>query len=245
MVRENQLQVDHDDGTYSCRACDRDFSSSHGALNHSRFAGVHEGEWCERCERLFVSPLARRAHIVDSPRHNICTPCGLDFETSGKLDSHDIDVHNMCLPCKREFDSPQALKSHDVAVHNMCAACGKFFNNTNDLMQHKRSHLPPRLGCLGCNRKFAEFAAMMIHLESSSCNSGIDREDVDSYIFDAWRGVPEFCNGWTDDFMYHCPGCETDFRYASALCQHLASNACNQEPQRIFDDIRECIGSHL
>ncbi|KIW23076.1 uncharacterized protein PV07_11305 [Cladophialophora immunda] len=216
MVRENQLQILNEGATCVCIPCDRQFVFINGLLNHCRNAEVHQGEWCERCQWLFVSPAARQAHVDNSPRHNICTPCDLDFSTAALLESHDVDVHNMCMDC------------------------GKYFRKVNDLMQHKRSHLPLEIECLGCDRLFSEFSAMMIHLESGNCESGIDRDDIDSYIRDCG-----YVNELYDGLMYQCPDCEADFRFASALCQHVASNACNQNPEDTFNDIESCIKCYV
>ncbi|OAG40909.1 hypothetical protein AYO21_04751 [Fonsecaea monophora] len=217
MVRENQLVSKPENNDSYCRPCDRVFISLDGGLNHCRNADAHRGEWCERCKWLFVSPQACQYHVDNSHRHNVCVPCDLDFGTAA------------------------LLRSHDVEVHNMCAECGKYFNNPNDLTQHKRSHLPLKIECLGCDRMFSEFAAMMIHLESGKCVSGIDRDDVDNYIFDTYERCGTYVNHWLDDKRYQCPDCATDFRFASALCQHVATNGCDQPPMSTFHDIEKSI----
>ncbi|EXJ74051.1 uncharacterized protein A1O5_02345, partial [Cladophialophora psammophila CBS 110553] len=216
MVRENQLDICRVHNTYFCRPCDRPFNTYHGALNHCQNARVHQDEWCERCRRLFVSSAAYRTHLDNSSHHNVCDPCHLDFRTSDRLESHD------------------------VAVHNMCIECGKYFENGNNLMQHKRSHLPADIQCLGCFRQFSEFSAMIIHLESGNCESGLNRDDIDSWIFDSFVTSP-YVSRWTDYYRYKCPECESDFVFLSALCQHVASNACDQDPKSTFDDVERCI----
>ncbi|KIX98863.1 uncharacterized protein Z520_05324 [Fonsecaea multimorphosa CBS 102226] len=245
MVRENQLQVLGDQEDYFCRACDRHFKFHIGAFNHCRHAEIHEGEWCERCGWLFVSPRACQSHVDNSSRHNVCTPCGMDFGTPALLESHDVDVHNKCTECCECFRAPDLLKAHDVLVHNLCIECGRYFRNINDLMQHKRTHLPLDIKCLGCDRLFSEFSAMMIHLESGTCESGIDRDDVDSYIFDTYVRNRAYVNQWEDHLKYQCPDCGSDFRFASALCQHVASNACNQQSKSTFWDLEKCITSRI
>ncbi|EXJ88322.1 hypothetical protein A1O1_05252 [Capronia coronata CBS 617.96] len=66
MTRDNQLSIDHHHGKYLCHSCDRTFSTLIGAINHCQFAAIHTGEWCQRCEWLFISPVARESHEENS-----------------------------------------------------------------------------------------------------------------------------------------------------------------------------------
>lgn len=68
---------------------------------------------------------------------------------------------------------------------------------------------------------------MMIHLESGACVSGVDCTDIDSWMFDG-HCTARFLNDWGDDYLYTCPDCDTNFRFASALLQHIESNACDE-----------------
>ncbi|KIV84925.1 hypothetical protein PV11_00672 [Exophiala sideris] len=216
----NQLSssdVFHD---YTCSPCDRKFLNLNGALNHCRNASVHRGEWCERCQWLFVSPAARNKHVADSPHHYICKRCKIDYDLTTALNKHLVDVHHQCMDCEEEF------------------------NNDNDLQQHKRSHLPLDVKCLACERKFSEFAAMMIHLESGTCQSGVDRNDIDTWVFDE-NGYGRYVNEWTNFWRYRCPTCSSDFRFASALLQHAASNHCDQNHFQVIRDFKYCIQQHI
>jgi hypothetical protein len=92
--------------------------------------------------------------------------------------------------------------------------------------QHQQVHLPRDKKCYGCSQKFSRLSGMLIHLESGACSSLVDLDDINdwalqyrrfSYYIDSQAGNP-----------YSCPGCETKFRYLSALLQHLESNACGR-----------------
>ncbi|KIW65208.1 hypothetical protein PV04_07487 [Phialophora macrospora] len=216
----NQLSINHVTQIYFCPSCDRSFDSHNGALNHCGHAQTHLGEWCERCERLFVSPAARHAHITSSPHHHLCSLCDLDYRTAKDLEDHEFDVHNMC------------------------GDCGKFFDDANQLQQHERTHLPACIGCLGCGRNFSEFAAMMIHLESGACASNTDLGAINTWVFNSYL-CHRYTNQYWDGYDYHCPGCGADFRFVSALCQHVATDACDQDPDQVFNAIEDAIAYNL
>ncbi|KIX01700.1 uncharacterized protein Z518_09426 [Rhinocladiella mackenziei CBS 650.93] len=116
MALPNQLYVDHAYEEYLCRPCDRRFSTLNGALNHCQNAAVHRGEWCTRCERLFVSPAARNAHVANSSRHHICDRCDLDFPTFRQHRGHDISVHHLCTECGQEFSNDNNLQQFSLLL---------------------------------------------------------------------------------------------------------------------------------
>lgn len=69
---------------------------------------------------------------------------------------------------------------------------------------------------------------MMIHLESGTCECGIDRDGLDHIAYDSFWSE-DYTNDWNDYYMYKCPDCQNGFRFLSALFQHVESDACNQE----------------
>jgi hypothetical protein len=109
-ANSNQLYINHGTQTYICRSCDRRFSTENGALNHCQHAQTHQGEWCGRCQRLFVSPAARHSHVSSSSYHHLCDPCDLDYSTAKGLEDHDVDIHNMCRDCGRFFANANQLQ---------------------------------------------------------------------------------------------------------------------------------------
>jgi hypothetical protein len=69
---------------------------------------------------------------------------------------------------------------------------------------------------------------MMIHLESGTCECGIDREELDGIAHNCYWSAhyTKLCD---DYYMYKCPDCQNGVRFLSALFQHIESDACNQE----------------
>jgi len=91
---------------------------------------------------------------------------------------------------------------------------------------------------------------MMIHLECGNCQSGVDRDDIDNWVFDDTDSYLSYwyvriINEWTDFYRYCCPTCDQNFRYASALLQHAASNHCNQDVNEIIPYFQKCIQQRI
>lgn len=110
MVRPNQLEIDRDENYYFCFPCQRFFSTFSGAVNHCRHAATHAGEWCERCDWLFVSQDALHKHITNSARHNICHSCKIDYSNFSDLEVHNVNVHHECTECNERFMNDNNLR---------------------------------------------------------------------------------------------------------------------------------------
>ena len=67
---------------------------------------------------------------------------------------------------------------------------------------------------------------MLIHLEAGTCGSGVGRDEIDDWAFHYSRA---YTNNWNDYYRYQCPTCRENFRFVSALLQHVESRACEQE----------------
>ena len=76
-----------------CYSCSRWFNTAAGALNHARNAQTHNDEWCERCERLFVSASALDQHLANLSQHHICEHCDDDLNSASDLDDHIAEQH--------------------------------------------------------------------------------------------------------------------------------------------------------
>ena len=91
----------------------------------------------------------------------------------------------------------------------------------------KKSNAPRNIECHGCCRMFTTVSAMMIHLESGSCECGVNRDGLDRIAYECYWSE-DYTNDWNDYYMYKCPDCQNGFRFLSALFQHIESDACNQ-----------------
>ena len=129
MPRQNQILVDHARHRFLCLACDnRQFRSQQGLLQHCRTSSAHEDAWCERCNWLFVSPVALTAHLESSHNHWICEFCDEDEIGEDDLVSHQETEHYWCYHCDVSFDD---YDEHRVDAHHRCHECTAEFRDDN------------------------------------------------------------------------------------------------------------------
>ena len=135
MPRPNQVVLNDADQYYYCCPCQRQFSSEHSLLQHCRQAGVHAGEWCERCNWLFVSPDARNKHVQDSIHHWACSRCSYDALSSDGLREHKKIAHLICPDYNGIFIDWQV---HREETHFQCHQCTSEFANENERLMVSR-----------------------------------------------------------------------------------------------------------
>lgn len=178
-----------------------------------------------------------------------CTDCNLTLDDQAALRQHSISaghaVDFFCCDCNKSFKSSFALNQHlRDTVHNKkkktkpqqekgqhrCEKCNRSFCNAAALNQHLQStiHRPiSNLTCMAgkicgveCNAHFKSPSAMVAHMESGSCQSGMDRQKLNRLILvqDTDRlitsssGIFEY-SGWialeNDDESVTCSGVMT------------------------------------
>ncbi len=141
MVAPNQIHYNDNDDCWTCRPCSRGFNSELALHQHCRNAAIHTGEWCERCEWLFVNPSAKHSHLQNSNRHHICPNCHVDFTSLSTRDDHMESKYLYCRRCdsyivdRRGCKEKSAWTIHQVCDHFMCMQCGIYFQNQNNVDQ--------------------------------------------------------------------------------------------------------------
>lgn len=90
-------------------------------------------------------------------------------------------------------------------------------------------YLAPSDPCPGvaCYRYFDSFSAILIHLESGTCPSQVDLEDIDELAHRCYQ-ARHYTNPYGTS-KYRCPNCSRDFRFPSALFQHAETTPMCQE----------------
>lgn len=130
------------------------------------------------------------------------------------------------------LNSERGLHEHNRQKHPNCKSCKRVFENQNNLNAHFRSsiHKPANLYCVGkdCKRSFITEAALVLHCESGSCSSGVNRQNINPTGFlcdspSSERGaVWPTLRCWNGD-AYECILCHHEFRTLPALDSHLQS----------------------
>lgn len=67
---------------------------------------------------------------------------------------------------------------------------------------------------------------MMIHLESGTCDAGVDQDDIDGWALECYT-CDEYINDWDDEFRFRCPTCQYSLPKVSSLFQHTETQACD------------------
>jgi len=192
---------------YSCTQCSRSFNTPGGLVHHRRDlhdSPIQNGKkkpspkkaaaqlpkttnsdrYCGDCRKSFVDAAALRQHRQSSA-HAVefrCCDCERDFASLDALQQHLQDkVHKpkkiahekpriqQCPKCSRQFQSEQALQNHKASTahrsaRNLVCAIGGAG------------------GTRSCNRRFKSPSAMLHHLESGGCPSGMNRAKLNMVV---------------------------------------------------------------
>lgn len=84
--------------------------------------------------------------------------------------------------------------------------------------QHCQIRRPRSVKCVGCDREFLTLSAAFNHLESSNCESGITRQNIEEF-------ATEFLKA-RDVEGLSCPSCDKVFSRMCDLMQHAETPSC-------------------
>lgn len=175
-----------------CLECNKRFRTTdavkqHCFVNHSK---------CGDCDHRFSSSRLLRRH-QRSLCHCFCQHCNRFFSDRQGLSQHLLrsSIHQATqfhyCDCNHDFVSNEALNQHltdkihsttDRDPENYCRDCRRGFVNVHALSLHHTSlvHVPiSNLKCIAskkCEKRFTSPSALLHHLESSTCCSGITRQ---------------------------------------------------------------------
>ena len=164
-----------------CQICTIFFTSESKAVTH--FETFHASQFrCCDCERDFPNEDALEQHLANKVHRRIpCQVCEQDFGSKPALDRHIVKEHHASVNPKREF-WPQNIHG--------CYICQRRFLTKVSLDQHLTSlkhHPLSDLGCVTsdkCKRRFLSPSALLHHLESGTCRSGVDRDIINNLVQD-------------------------------------------------------------
>ena len=187
-----------------CRHCDRFFSSDEAYEQHR--SALHSFR-CGSCQSNFALATALRQHQEDKG-HAFCRDCDRAFGSDEALNQHlDSSIHAShfhCCDCDRDFINAEALSQHltdkihkpkkddpyalasDSSWH--CGKCERVFADEKALSQHLSSvvhHPLSNITCPGdkrCKKRFTSPSALVHHLESGACRSGMTRKSLNALV---------------------------------------------------------------
>ncbi|KZT58324.1 hypothetical protein CALCODRAFT_468549 [Calocera cornea HHB12733] len=175
---------------------------------------------------------------------------------------HYKESHFHCHLCDGQvFRTGNSLHQHYAASHDYCQSCQRVFNSQQQLDTHLRSriHMPANIKCpmVGCQQMFISPAAVVLHLETGKCVSGVTRAIIDRYIVKYDRNnlitnpsrlitgppgsrelQPMTTNiatkhAWNGN-GFECYFCHKEFQYLAQLNQHLASPKHTKPTEMIY-----------
>ncbi|KAF9055761.1 hypothetical protein BJ165DRAFT_1428551 [Panaeolus papilionaceus] len=228
-----------------CDRCERSFRNWSAYDQHISNSSAHNE--CHDCNLDFPTWVGLKEHWVQSPRHHYCQRCSQHFDDHCDLVEHYEDAHAYCSSCNKIFENDFGLKEHyrQSENHHFCAPCNRHFNSASNLQSHLNSsvHRPKDVACpfRGCDMAFVSRPALVLHLESGNCSSGMNRSTVNTYVrrYDTNNIITDPSrligsgnssditysanhNAW-NGYAFECYLCNSEFRHLSGLNQHLNS----------------------
>jgi len=185
-----------------CKQCNRAFATLHGLGQHNQ--ALHS--WaCGQCNGVFNTQQRLGQHQRGTG-HCYCRDCNRTFVHNDALRQHlRSSLHASqfhCCDCDRDFINQTALEQHLAnKIHRpvrhqtydrVCMECDREFETERALEQHQASlvHRPlSNIKCVGgnggrkgCQRSFSSPSALLHHLESGACRSGMTRQKLNAAI---------------------------------------------------------------
>ena len=116
-------------GWHVCEACNRDFNSYSGLMQHLNNSSSHN--YCDHCNRDFLTHSRLIQHYTNSTRHAYCQSCDEHFDDSDDLDDHMDDRHWWCQDCRETFVDENDLQEHRRLSHanRYCDICERLFSS--------------------------------------------------------------------------------------------------------------------
>ena len=190
---------------WTCAVCQATYRDFVDLQSHKR---TESHCFCHECQLYFSDEPSLKAHYeaLLHASHFRCCDCSKDFLDEKALDRHLQDkIHKQfqCQICHQTLGGYKAFDLHVVKAHgapankkrrlyleksNACYACQREFKNKTALDQHLKSllhHPLSDLKCIAsskCKARFSSPSALLHHLESGSCCSGVSRQDIHDLV---------------------------------------------------------------
>ncbi|PQE04350.1 zinc finger protein [Rutstroemia sp. NJR-2017a BBW] len=176
-----------------CKQCRKTFSTKAGLQTHKQ---ATDHCYCHECDILFTTPQEHLNHVrsVTHATLHHCCDCDREYANQDTLSLH-------CCDCDKTFRSRHRMKMHlsnPEHIHkvevlesqktknlpNKCKHCDETFHHKKQLRKHvssthKHIRCPVGKKC----KKFATPSALLSHLESGRCSSGLTRTKMHELVF--------------------------------------------------------------
>lgn len=195
---EDVAQHDRIVHNWKCPQCSMKLVNKQDLVSHQRKLSHC---YCGDCNRAFDTPTALKSHLETSEHSTEfrCCDCDRSFVNTHALDQHlrykthkrKTNAHK-CRHCRQQYKTAGALAEH-VREHQRptkarCQKCSQEFKNTDALEQHMNSIVHHPLGdirCIfgaSCGKTFSSPSALLHHLESGACSSGMSRAALNEIV---------------------------------------------------------------
>ncbi len=182
-----------------CIRCSLAFADANDLLFHTIVSDNHHR--CLDFSKDYATKAELLQHFVDSLKHFYCLRCNLHLATRDALVKHNSRTHRRrprrgahsgstsptstlsVSPTTSTLSVPSTpnLKAEEQEkgkfADRYCVPCNRAFMSPGNLRSHQRSHTHQgrRVPCpfRGCRKRFVSSTAVFIHLESSTCASGM------------------------------------------------------------------------
>ena len=194
-MAQHQRDTSH---AHPCTDCGRSFSTQQGLSEHWKVTHAFS---CQQCGRNYRSAESLRQHKT-SVNHNQQSGSSRPVQHLRSV----VDVSQFhCCDCDRDFADQHALQQHltdkihrvqqpKTAVRRQpvpaccCTKCERTFQTKTALRQHLESTVHKPLSDIKCpasgrcKGRFTSPSALIHHLESGACRSGLTRAKINQLI---------------------------------------------------------------
>ena len=189
----DHMSCHDDENPYSCKICDKSFTTKHSYEKHilSNHSELKEKFECDICDEVFSKRynLTRHKNDKHTPDKEQfpCDLCERRFKRKDTLLRHERTDHKRirnqalipgvnkssepykCFVCTNEFKDKNTLIRHIESLHGdnsfQCNLCFKIFNRNDNLQIHMQSHnyTLPRIICVVCRQEFPSKQELRSH----------------------------------------------------------------------------------
>jgi hypothetical protein len=178
-----------------CKQCKERFVGLTELQNHRQ---ITEHCYCRECDVYFPNLKQHLTHarsITHATPHHCCD-CSREYTNQETLSYHCCDCDEVLrnqkhlgrhLHGKKHISRVRAPESgRSRILPHKCKECDETFRLKKQLKEHASTHRTPRhIDCPTggkCNKKFATPSALLNHLESGCCSSGMTRAKMHQLI---------------------------------------------------------------